>query len=261
MKPNYFRRILACPKCKTKLKLTKNKAGCTNCQRIFKKSKGIWDLLYLDAKSAKSMQEYNVSYIKNAHRINDGSYEILASIARGNKTIDIAAGQGFIERLSPATVGVDFSLQALEKAKRAGAKYLILADAHNLPFAENSFDLAICAGSLEHFANPQKAIGEMARVAKVQVLTVHRQLPFPFAKLIFDFTTKLFRIKHQPIESPIDENTLVKILEKASLHIVFKGVWTLPVNYGKVIKFLPELKKIPSCSFVISIKKDAKISN
>lgn len=256
MNRSIFESILACPKCKRVLKPTNDRGICKNCGIQFRKKGGIWHLLYLkDQQSKVPSKSYDILHKDIFGGPIDGSYEILASIARGNKTVDIACGEGIIEKLAPDTVGVEFSLNALKKAKANGVKYLVLADAHALPFRDDSFDIAISAGSLEHFANPQLAINEMARVSKIQVLTVHRLPPFPFAQLLYALIMKIFKIIHQPIENPINQKDLETMLTKAGLHIVFKGVWTLPVNYGRPIKFFPEFKNIPSCWFVISTKK------
>lgn len=256
MKQGYLKSILVCPKCKNKLRHNKSKIYCSQCHLNFEKKSGIWHLLYVPQKITKeSRNSYDTMHKKYFGGPSDGSYEILASIAKGNKTVDIACGEGIIERLAPETVGVEFSLNALNKAKQKGAKYLVLADAHTLPFKDNSFDVSISAGSLEHFQNPQKAVLEMARVSRIQVMTVHRHLTIPFGKFLFHLVTTIFNIKHQPLEKPIGESQLVKLIEKAGLHIVFRGVWTLPVNYGKVIPFLPVFEKIPSCYFVISVKR------
>lgn len=243
---------IACPRCRTKLPQVKNSGKCPSCGFEFRKSDGIWHFLALVVEETdKSAKAYEAMHKKKFGGPNDGSYQILASIARGNETLDIACGEGIIERLVPETVGLEFSLNALKKAKKSGAKNLVLADAHSLPFADNSFDLAICAGSLEHFFNPQKAIKEMVRVSKIQILTVHR--PLLFSKL-YSFLPKLM-IKNQPIEQPISLRKLETMLKKAGSRVIFKGVWTLPVNYGGVIKFLPEFRNIPSCNFTIAIKK------
>lgn len=248
--------IFICPRCKTATQPISLKGKCKNCGFAYKNLNGIWDFLYIPEKKTQvSRKEYDLMHKKDFGGPMDGSYKILASIARGNKTVDIACGEGIIEKLAPETVGVEFSLNALKKAKLNGAKHLVLADAHALPFRDDAFDVAISSGNLEHFADPQTTINEMARVSKIQVLTVHRYPPLPFAPLIYDLMTKIFKIIHQPIEKPINQKSLEKMLQKAGLHIVFKGVWTLPFNYGRVIKFLPELNSIPSCSFVISIKK------
>jgi len=256
MKKLILNNIFACPRCKTAIKANYSRGICRKCKFIIKKLDGIWNCLYIsNNQSKKSLKQYESMHKEEFGGPQDGSYEILSAIARGNKTVDIACGEGIIEKLAPETVGVEFSLNALKKAKANGGKYLVLSDAHALPFQDNAFDIAISSGNLEHFADPQTAINEMARVSKIQVLTVHRYPPFPFASLFYDLITKIFKILHQPIEKPISQKSLEKMLQIAGLHIVFKGVWTLPANYGRPIKFLPEFKNIPSCSFIISIKK------
>lgn len=254
---NTMEQSLCCPYCNSPLAKGKLVKKCGICFRTYKKSQGIWEfLIEQTSEEQKSNMQYDKLHKKHFAGPNDGSYEILAAMALGNKTVDIACGQGHIEKLSPETVGVEFSLNALKKAKANGAKYLVHADAHALPFTDNAFDIAISAGNLEHFTNPQKAINEMARVSRIQVLTVHRSLPFPFSEMIRNFITRFFKVKHQPIERPISIRPLEKMFTHAGLQIIFQGVWTLPVNYGRVVTFLPEFKKIPSCWFIMSVKRD-----
>lgn len=250
-------KLLACPRCKTTIQPISQKGKCKKCGFVYKNMGGIWDFLYIaDQKTQTSRTEYDSIHKKDFGGPTDGSYEILASIARGNKTIDIACGQGILEKLAPETVGVEFSYKALKRAKRDGAKYLVLADAHALPFKDDSFDIAISNGNLEHFSDPQKAINEMARVSRIQVQTVHQYPPIPFAALLHRIVTILLKIKHQPIEKPIQSKEVIKMIKKAGLHVVYKGVWTLPLNYGRPIKLLPEFKNLPCVSFIISIKNN-----
>lgn len=251
-----LKKILACPKCKTKLKTQKFIGECRRCKFKYQHSDGIWELLYIKDKITKTSQgAYDLMHKKVFESPQDGSYEILASIARGNLTVDIASGDGFIEALAPESVAVEFSKNALINAKRMGARYLVLADAHNLPFIDNAFEVSISSGNLEQFANPKKAIMEMARISKIQVLIVHREFDFPFAAQIRTLATRLLNVENQPIEHPLRAKELEKMLLSANLKIIYKGFWTLPVNYGRVFKFLPTLENIPSCLFVISIKK------
>lgn len=239
--------LLACPVCLTNLRCKLNRGYCINCRKTYTKRNGIWNLLFVsDTETQKSAQAYNEVHESPFQGPPDGSYDIFAAFARGNTSLDIACGDGLIEQLSKDTVGVDFSLNALKKAARNGVRNLVLADAHHLPFKNGAFDLSICAGSLEHFADPEKAISEMARVSKIQLLTVHSSV------LGHDIFTKILRVKHQPIERPIGITKLEKMLQGGGLHIVFKGVWTLPLNFGRVIKWLPEFPVLPSSSFVIT---------
>lgn len=63
--------------------------------------------------------------------------------------------------------GIDAYSRAIEYGKN---KYphinFILADAHNLPFKNNSFDLIICYETIEHIIDPLKALKEMRRVLR-----------------------------------------------------------------------------------------------
>ena len=61
--------------------------------------------------------------------------------------------------------GIDSYKKAIEFAK---SKYphleLLVADAHKLPFKDNTFDLVICTETLEHVTDPKKCLLEMKRV-------------------------------------------------------------------------------------------------
>lgn len=250
-------KILACPSCKSRLfKKPLHKKNCRSANKFIRKINNIWDFSSFNTTKSVSLDQNELMHQKGSwNRISDGSYEILASFARGNKTVDIACGDGYIEQLAPETVGVDFSIAALKKAQKNGAKYLVCAKAENLPFIDDSFDLSISAGSLENIENPQKAIFEMARVSKIQIMTVHREFDIPMIRMARSVFTQIANIAHQPVEKPLRESELQKMLEAAKLKIVFRGFWTLPVNYGKIIKFLPVFKNIPSCFFTVTIKR------
>lgn len=177
-------------------------------------------------------------------------------MARGNKSLDIACGEGWIEKLAPDTVGLDFSLSALKKAKQNGAKNLVWASAEKLPFVDGAFDISICAGSLENIESPQKALNEMARVSKIQVLTIHRQFPLPGANIIRKIILKLSNTFDQPVEKPFSKKEIKKMFMKAKLRIVFDGFWTYPFNLEMFVSKVPKFLKIPSCFFIISIGQE-----
>lgn len=68
-------------------------------------------------------------------------------------------------------VGIDISpsmlKEAARKSRRAGAHTSYArADAENLPFADDTFDGAVCGGSLNEFGDPARVLGETARVLK-----------------------------------------------------------------------------------------------
>jgi len=91
--------------------------------------------------------------------------------APNRRILDIGCGKGILLRIAKQrglyAYGIDISKAAVEIARKNVIKSDILVeDAHNLPWRDNHFDYITCLGSLEHFANPEKSICEMARVLK-----------------------------------------------------------------------------------------------
>ncbi len=93
----------------------------------------------------------------------------LPPVKKDSLLLDVACGKGFFLAAGNGRcrcVGVDFSATALEGAKKQGAKEILKGEAERLPFRDGTFDIVTNLGSLEHFLDKGKAIGEMARVAK-----------------------------------------------------------------------------------------------
>jgi ubiquinone/menaquinone biosynthesis C-methylase UbiE len=97
----------------------------------------------------------------------------------GMRVLDLASGTGepaisVAERVGPqgSVEAVDQSSELLEiAAERARNKKLVnlttrQADAHTLPFADHSFDLATCRFGVMFFADPKSALTELHRVLK-----------------------------------------------------------------------------------------------
>ena len=85
----------------------------------------------------------------------------------GQKIIDIGGGQGYMTigypTDKPVTILDDFSGVPPAEKKPEGA---IQGDAHEVPFPDNSFDIAIVGDIIEHLTDPDKTLREAARVAK-----------------------------------------------------------------------------------------------
>ena len=81
--------------------------------------------------------------------------------------LDIGCGTGIATALFPCnTTGIDTSPQLIEQAKkRINAQ---VADAHHLPFPDQSFDIVISLTAAHHFS--LAAFIEMKRVAKSQIV-------------------------------------------------------------------------------------------
>jgi ubiquinone/menaquinone biosynthesis C-methylase UbiE len=101
-----------------------------------------------------------------------------AGDVRDRTLLDLCCGTGNLAAAALArearVTGVDFAPTMIEAAKRkvTGADFRI-GDAEALDFPDESFDAVLCAFGLNHLAEPERAIGEVARVLKPQGLLVY----------------------------------------------------------------------------------------
>jgi len=74
---------------------------------------------------------------------------------------------GFLARhFNIDTTGIDIGNEFAFDREGATPALLQIMDAHSLSFADNSFDFVYSFHALEHMANPQLALNEMARVLR-----------------------------------------------------------------------------------------------
>lgn len=94
----------------------------------------------------------------------------LSTVELPHPILDIGCGfgefaSGFFDK--KIDVGIDIAAKNLEIAKQCGKyKKVVLADARNLPFKDESFASIFSISTFEHIATPQKVIQEAYRVLK-----------------------------------------------------------------------------------------------
>jgi ubiquinone/menaquinone biosynthesis C-methylase UbiE len=107
--------------------------------------------------------------------------ERIASLVqqRHGMILDLACGPGNVTRqlarLAPEAIviGFDLSPQMLERAVRLTAKeglknvYYFRGSALTLPFKAEAFEAVTCCGALQLFSDQEQAVGEIARVLKL----------------------------------------------------------------------------------------------
>jgi SAM-dependent methyltransferase len=93
----------------------------------------------------------------------------LLDVREGLSVLDVGCGEGYLlrkaARRASLALGVDLAESRL-RANRDGPIELAVADGQRLPFADASFDRIICTETLEHVADAQLALRELARVLK-----------------------------------------------------------------------------------------------
>jgi malonyl-CoA O-methyltransferase len=94
----------------------------------------------------------------------------------GRVVLDVGCGSGLFFKKAAGkaemVVGIDVShkllLKAKEQAKTYGNMHVLLADADNLPFQKEGFDLVFSFTVLQNMPNPRETLLEIKRVVKVE---------------------------------------------------------------------------------------------
>ena len=92
--------------------------------------------------------------------INQPIYD-LKEICRNKKVVDIGCGYGRNRKIVESVGGEWIGVEPFE-----GGAHTVVGDAENLPFEDNTFDVAIMDAVLEHIPDVGKAFSEVARVLK-----------------------------------------------------------------------------------------------
>ena len=81
------------------------------------------------------------------------------------------AGEGFEQLLD------DPALELVETDVALGPRTSLVCDAHDLPFADGTFDAVVCQAVLEHVADPPRVVTELRRVLRPGGLA-YSEIPF-----------------------------------------------------------------------------------
>jgi demethylmenaquinone methyltransferase/2-methoxy-6-polyprenyl-1,4-benzoquinol methylase len=125
--------------------------------------------------------------------------KIISETHKNPEILDVATGTGDLAiaalKLNPAKItGIDISHKMLEKGKEKIIKKgysdrieLLNGDSEDIPFNENSFDVAMVAFGVRNFADPLKGLSEMRRVIRdgglVMILEFSKPSKFPFRQI------------------------------------------------------------------------------
>jgi len=141
----------------------------------------------------------------------------------------------------------------------------VIADAHNLPFKENSFDNIIMTNLLEHVQEPQKVVNEAYRVLKPNGLIV---VYTPFMYPIHGDPNDYWRFTDEGLKYLLKNFDIVKVIKIGGFFGVIGTYFYFILNNLKLKFLLPILNififlddKFPwifkrtACGFLVVAKK------
>ena len=101
--------------------------------------------------------------------------EIVKSVnGKGKKVLEAGCNEGFLSMAliedGCKVTSIDYFIEKIIRAKEVFGLEAIHADINALPFANESFDIAIGGEILEHLENPMLGFKELCRVAREKVV-------------------------------------------------------------------------------------------
>ncbi|WP_376691901.1 class I SAM-dependent methyltransferase [Wenzhouxiangella sp. EGI_FJ10409] len=106
-------------------------------------------------------------------------YHWAGQLARDKVVADVACGEGYgsdlLARNARRTIGIDADHATLESARRKYSRerlQFVHGDARALPLSDDSIDLLVSFETLEHLAEQEKMVSEIARVTRSDGLAV-----------------------------------------------------------------------------------------
>jgi SAM-dependent methyltransferase len=131
----------------------------------------------------------------------------------------------WVEGRGAAVFGVDISEPTVRQAGAAfpdGALRAAVADVRSLPFRDGSFDAVYSMGTIEHFHDPETALGEIYRVLRPggrAVVGVPNRWD-PFLRPLLARTLQAFRAYGYGYERSFSRRALRRMLEAAGFEVV-----------------------------------------
>ncbi len=167
---------------------------------------------------------------------------------QGGIVMDVGCGTGF-EPInysmwkSKISVGFDLSLNSLRIAKGRGYYNVewVCGSAESLPFRDNCFDFVSAIGSLHHTPDTQKAIDELRRVCRKEVV-VMLYYKYSLKRLLTLMRYQAEKVLGSPINKFYSRREVRKIFDSFSRIDEVRG-FTFQMRYADLLKRIPLLEK------------------
>ena len=128
----------------------------------------------IDNPTLNDNRNYDYSNIQLENR---NEYQMILPIVKSNsKVIDLGCGNGSLLKLlinqkQIIATGVELSESGVDICKSSSLNVLKGSIDERLPFADNTFDYAICNVTIQMLMCPEILLSEMKRISKYQIVT------------------------------------------------------------------------------------------
>ena len=248
IKPELLK-VLACPICKSDVRLKSKRLNCINCQATYPIENGIPIMLAQNHKHYEHQREYfnkefgsykeyrlenwRISYLKRIF----GALNIRDGLKTGNDLyLDIGVGgSGYtvIEaaRKGVRAIGTDLSLVGIQQARKFAREegveklcHFVVSSAEALPFKNAVFSKVSSIAVLEHLPHDKQAIAEISRIIKargktfVMVPNSYRRISPLFWVPYYVHDKSIGHLRHYRAEDLADEFRKQKFVVKEILY-------------------------------------------
>lgn len=261
---------LQCPNCEKDLNLRGAEYHCASCQKNYPIIDGIANFL-LNPVDAKIQDEFDSRAEEKAGTVaavrywRPGLHNAMTRVVdslKGSGTgtiLDIGCGTGAVSGrwVGEATVyGVDCSVSQLKIARQAGLN-VYRANALDLPFANEQFDLVTCNEVLQYIADPASLLSEVARVLKPRGRLI---LSCPnlgsILRKMGRWLIALGVVKFSNIPSRHRSyHELLTAAEEAGLNLTRTGLLYYPTRSFRVVDKVNGLNRLAATNYVVSLEK------
>ncbi len=140
--------------------------------------------------------------MKSQQNIYDYMYNQISQAVVGKKVLELATGPGMIAKhianSAESVIATDFAEKMIETAKKGDVPANVIfevADATNLPYESDSFDVVIIASALHIMPAPEVALKEINRVLKSDGILIAPNFIFSGKKNLWQRILSLVGIK------------------------------------------------------------------
>ena len=182
---------------------------------------------------------YNI-FMRQNRSAYEKMYRRIRKMICGKNVLELAAGTGLISRNTASNaesyIATDFSDKMLEQASKGDVSdhlKFMKANAAELPFDDNSFDIVIIANALHIIPEPERVLSEIRRVLKDGGMLIAPNFIHENQSMISHVNSKLLSAAGIAFETKWDKIGYAEFLENNGFHVAKSAVLkaSIPLMY------------------------------